>query len=192
MPVLSFTDLVDVVSRVGPRKVTALSRIKNRPEYHPAFDYYRRVREHIVCTHQNDCGKEGIEPPEQLTTDRKKWDNYAAIIRGYKQFWGRKKIGWFAPPRKCWHSNDIEVHINPELGLMLNDTPHVVKLYFKADELSKAKVDLSLFLMSEFLPKKRMKADIIYSEKEGNFVKYYLNTTVFHEVVSFFMNIMKK
>jgi len=51
--------------------------------------------------------------------------------------------------------------------------------------------ELSKPTISEHL-KVLKKADIIYSEKEGNFVKYYLNTTVFHEVVSFFMNIIKK
>ncbi len=51
--------------------------------------------------------------------------------------------------------------------------------------------DLSKPTISEHL-KVLKKANIIYSEKEKNFVKYYLNTTVFHEVVSFFMKTIEK
>jgi len=51
--------------------------------------------------------------------------------------------------------------------------------------------DLSKPTISEHL-KTLKKADIIYSEKDGNFVRYYLNTTILQDVVSFFMDIVNK
>lgn len=32
-------------------------------------------------------------------------------------------------------------------------------------------------------------ANIVYSKKKGQFVNYYLNTTVFQDIVSFFLNL---
>ncbi len=35
-------------------------------------------------------------------------------------------------------------------------------------------------------------ANIVHSEKNGQFITYYLNTSVFQDLVSFFLNISKK
>jgi DNA-binding transcriptional ArsR family regulator len=35
-------------------------------------------------------------------------------------------------------------------------------------------------------------ANIVYSKKKGQFVNYYLNTTVFQDIVSFFLDIKTK
>jgi DNA-binding transcriptional ArsR family regulator len=35
-------------------------------------------------------------------------------------------------------------------------------------------------------------ADVVFSEKQGQFVVYSLNATVFHEMISFFMNLVDR
>jgi DNA-binding transcriptional ArsR family regulator len=35
-------------------------------------------------------------------------------------------------------------------------------------------------------------ADVVFSEKQGQFVVYSLNATVFHDMVSFFMNLVDR
>jgi len=51
--------------------------------------------------------------------------------------------------------------------------------------------DISKPSISEHL-KILKNADIVYSEKNGQFITYYLNATVFEELASFFMDIVKK
>ena len=44
-------------------------------------------------------------------------------------------------------AHNIEVKVNPELGLEVNQQPHLIKLYFKADPLAKPKTEVITHLM---------------------------------------------
>jgi hypothetical protein len=72
-------------------------------------------------------------------------------VNGYRKWWGRKGLAWFVPPRTAYSQHGIEVIINPELGLDINGTRHLVKLYFKTDPLSKLRVDIIARLMESTL-----------------------------------------
>jgi hypothetical protein len=39
------------------------------------------------------------------------------------------------------------VSVNPEMGLEVNGTPHLIKLYFKAEQLTKNRIDLITHMM---------------------------------------------
>ena len=41
--------------------------------------------------------------------------------------------------------------MNPELGLEIDGTPHLIKLYFKSDKLAKNRIDIITHLMSVVL-----------------------------------------
>jgi len=163
MPDLTLSDFVDIASKVSTSKTTNISQVKNRPPYQPAFDYYKPLREHIIEIHQTGSGKNSFLQPSQITNDPKKWNNYRDIINGYLKFWGRKSIQWFDPPRQNWSCNNVNILLNPELGIIINNVPHVIKLYMKADKLSKIRVDISLFLMHQSLPAAFNNQPIIYS-----------------------------
>ena len=51
--------------------------------------------------------------------------------------------------------------------------------------------DMSKPSISEHLKILR-NADVVFSEKQGQFVVYSLNATVFHEMISFFMNLVDR
>lgn len=69
-------------------------------------------------------------------------------MSSYISWCGNKRMQWFSPPHRLYNYRDIEIGVNPELGLTINGTSHLVKLYFKADPLSKSKVDVITHLMS--------------------------------------------
>lgn len=146
MPVLSLTDLVDLVSKTGTPKATKVREIKNRDAYQPATDYYKRFRDGVVEIHSEGEGKDSLQnilaalPPHKI-------ENYSEVVEGYRKWWGRKELEWFDPPRDFYNYNDFSVSVNPELGLFINGEPHVVKLYLKADPLSKLRVDVVGSLM---------------------------------------------
>jgi hypothetical protein len=171
---LSLADFIDIVSKSGVSKTNTILRIKNRPPYQPAFDYYKSIREHFVEIHRSGLNKTDILNAKDLTSDTKKWEIYTLLLSQYKKFIGRKNLFWFQPPRSNWLANDISVLLNPEMGLIINDVPHVIKLYMKADKLSKEKSTISLFLMHQVLPPNHNNQSVVYSildVRQNNLIK---------------------
>lgn len=147
MPNLSLTDLVDVFSRNGISKATKVAEIKNRKSYNPAVDFYKPLRDGLIKISRNNEPKISLDNLLDTISDPKKISNYAEAIEGYKKWWGRKQIGWFDPLRTTYTHNSVGVSINPELGLYINGSKHVVKLYLKSDPLTKLRIDLITGLM---------------------------------------------
>ncbi|MCH8535917.1 MAG: hypothetical protein LAT51_12660 [Flavobacteriaceae bacterium] len=153
MKTISLTDFIDFVSKTGSTKQTQVSKVKNRDSYHPAKDYYKYIREGIVETHQNDGGKKQLKELIQNATDPRKIDNYKTTIDGYLKFLGRKEVTWIEPPFNHWITGDLDIKINPEIGLEINGKPTYLKLYFKADKLSKIKASQIMNLLESKLRK---------------------------------------
>jgi hypothetical protein len=117
MPEIYLTDFVDFVIRAGTPKLTKVREIKTRPDYSPAVDFWKPLREALVEFHKN--GK----PFDDLTgtiADPNKLRRYPDAIRAYRKFSRNKQIEWFEPPSGVWNAPDLRVRVNPELGLRLN------------------------------------------------------------------------
>lgn len=151
MPRISLTDFVDIVSASGTPKATKVSQIKRRRPYQPAFDFYKSIRDHIIETHENNRSKETIRRVLSSVHDPKKLAVYPAVVAGYTGWWGSKNLLWFDPPDDVFSQHGVDISVNPELGLVINDHPHLIKLYFKSDPLSKNKIDVITHLMETCL-----------------------------------------
>jgi len=151
LPKLFLSDLVDVVLSSGVPKATKVDQIKNRPDYQPQFDFYKALREAIQKMHRTDAPKASLDGVLTLLTDKKKIANYPAAVAGYKKWLGAKKVKLFEAPRSSFDGSNVEVVINPDLGLVINGERHVIKLYFKGDKLSKSRADLIAFAMEQGL-----------------------------------------
>lgn len=161
MPSLSLTDLVDVVSKAGTPKATKVAEIKNRKPYQPATDFYKPFRDGLIDIHQKGKDKKGLLDLLSSLTDPKKISNYPGAIDGYRKWWGKKTVSWFEPPRNIYGHAGIDVAVNPELGLVVDGTRHVIKLYLKADPLTKLRVDLVTVLMEVSLRSKCQPGDVL-------------------------------
>lgn len=147
---ISLTDFVDFVSKSGSPKLTKVKEVKNRKAYHPAFDFWKNLRDKIIEFHST--GKSDKKEFDKLIpklSDSKKVKRYTELIKSYKSFLGKKKIKAFDVKNKLWQSNDLGVRINPELGLIIGGQKYIVKFYFKADKLSTNKVEIILLLLKE-------------------------------------------
>ncbi|MBK7292117.1 MAG: hypothetical protein IPI78_18890 [Chitinophagaceae bacterium] len=158
---ISFTDFIDFVNKSGGSKLTKVRQVKNREEYNPATDFYKALREGIIYIHKKNHSKKELTGILTGLTDTKKIKNYPEAIKGYKKFWGNKKFTWFTPPSKHWKIGDIDININPELGLEYDDKFLVIKLYFKADRITKDKVNQILSLLEHQL-RKKVEPEIIF------------------------------
>lgn len=154
MPRISLTRLVDFVSKSGGPKQTSAAVTKQQllDGYDPATDFWKTLREGIVAAHAEERGKSYIRAVASSVHDPKRASNYPEVAAAYTKWWGRKTISWFAPPSAVWDAgNGFEVTINPEIGLTIDGEPHVVKLYFKSEKLTKNRVEIVTHLMmSEF------------------------------------------
>lgn len=148
---ISLTDFLDFVTRSGAAKQTKVKQLKERDDYHPAFDYYRVMRDAIVDMHQSGSPKSALDAVCASITDVAKKLHYEAIAAGYKKWWGRKVLSSFVPPFCHWHTGDVDIRLNPELGLIFGGQRHIVKLYFKEEPLTKAKADEILSLLEHEL-----------------------------------------
>jgi hypothetical protein len=151
---ISLTDFVDFVCKAGSSKLTKVKQIKGRDEYSPATDFYKALRQGIISNHEDEGTKKDLNDILSGLSDPKKLKNYTEAVEGYKKFWGRKVITWFKPPFRHWKVGDVDVRINPELGIEYDNKFFVTKLYLKSDKLSKDKIDQILTLMESQLRKK--------------------------------------
>lgn len=161
MPNLTLSDVVDVFSKAGTPKATKVRQIKNRAAYQPTTDFYRALRGSIISIHANGKNRDALDAIVPSLADAKKTGNYQEIVDGYKKFWGKKAMGWFAPPRGIYSHAGVDVLVNPELGLIIDDKRVVIKLYFKSDEITKARIELVPVLMEVALRANCQEGDLV-------------------------------
>jgi hypothetical protein len=155
MPTITLTHFVDFVSKAGTPKLTVVKNAKQQlaDGYDPATDFYKAIRDGIVSMHKKGQPKTALDTVLHGLTDKKKITAYPPLVGGYKKFLGKREITWFAPPRDDWSHGDLTVNVNPELGLTINGTHHVIKLYFKADKLTELRIGVITQLMNVVLGK---------------------------------------
>ena len=151
---VTLTTFLDFVSATGPARITVVRKARQDYErgYAPARDYYRQLRLGIVEMHQSARTRRHLDDLLP-TVSANKTGIYEAAINGYAQWMGRKQLHWAgAPPNGTWSVAELGVMVNPELLVTIEGSLHLIKLYFKATELSKAKVDEVLFLLQTLAP----------------------------------------
>jgi len=144
---VSLNDFVGFLSKTGKQRQNFVKQVKNRPEYEKPFDFYAPFRDTVISLHKKNKGKEGLDSLINELSDEKKKNNYPTLINGYKQFWGRKEMKWFNPPKRDWNIGEVTIRINPELGLEFKNNFYIIKLYCKDEQLRKDQVDQILSIM---------------------------------------------
>ena len=145
MPNISITDFTDFIMRTGQPRITKVSEIINRGDYHPAHDFWKPLRDQICEFHAGvssgiSFGLTGAHATKQT--------RYEEAIQGYKKFLKTTKPVWFKPHKAEWESGDLIIRINPEVGFEIGNESLLVKLYFKQEVLTKSRVQVALGIMS--------------------------------------------
>lgn len=146
---ISLTQFIDFTLKNGESKVKKVRDIKEQAGYHPAFDYWRELREAIKQLHENEYRPDFLDGVVEKVHPRKKL-HYAESVKQYKKFCRKKSIEWFDPGKSFWTSNDLIVRSSPELGLIIDGKPHLIKLYFKelSEKMDKRSAATTLTLMA--------------------------------------------
>jgi len=144
---LSLTEFADVVGRSGTAKATALKNIKANDEYSPAADFYKQFRAHVVEGHKTGADRSHLKGLLSGLRDPKKIANYPGMLNGYSKWWGKRVLTWFSPPKGVVSRHGVDVRVGPELGLVIEGTRHVIKLYTRGEALGRGSAEVILRLM---------------------------------------------
>jgi hypothetical protein len=146
---VGLTQFIDFTIKGSAAKTNMVRKIKYQHEYHPSFDYWKQLRDAIIAFHEQNLGFDYFEKLVQNVDDRKK-SNYIAMIKQYQKFLKGKDVSWFHPGKATWVSNELLVRSSPELGLIINDEPHLIKLYFKgkSEKIDRRNISTTLTLLN--------------------------------------------
>ncbi|MEF7655250.1 hypothetical protein [Bacillus thuringiensis] len=147
---VGLTQFLDFTLKSSAAKTNFVKNLKSQPEYHPVFDYWKQLRETVIKFHKNKLSFECFETLVQ-TVDQKKKQNYIDVLKQYKKFITNKDVSWFDPGKSHWLSDNLIVRSSPELGLLINDEPHLIKLFFKGkkERIDKYNINSTLTLLNE-------------------------------------------
>lgn len=154
---LTLTDFIDYINRPGmTAKLAKVRELKHRGPYTTTADFYRPIREAVIRTHASGRDKWSIRSfiarIAALGLDfRHRLPSYELLADAYIGWWGRKRLEWFEPGWQIGDLQGLSISVNPELGLDIEGTPHLVKLYFKEDLLSPRVADVAARMMARVL-----------------------------------------
>lgn len=147
---VSLTQFLDfTLKRSGGARTKYVREVKYS-EYHPSTDYWKQLRDEIKKVHSKNQPLDSLDSLLETVSERKR-HNYSQAIKLYKNFFCNKDVEWFDPGSSYWSFNDeLVVRSNPELGLFINDAPHLIKLYFKGEKerIDKHNIASTLTLMN--------------------------------------------
>lgn len=144
---LSMSEFVDFHVLSGSSKVAKVRSLKNRRDYDPATDFWRPLRNAISAYHRRPIGDTRSLRDFLPTVTERRVTRYDAAIRGHARFTRNKVIRGYAAPSASWEVGALQVRINPEVGMRVGDERYVVKLYFKAEPLSRGRAQALIALL---------------------------------------------
>jgi hypothetical protein len=149
IPDISLTTFVDFVIASGTPRLTCIKNAKAMYDaaYQPPFDFYKQLRECIIQMHSEGHDTNALEHFIKANRNLKKDARYRECAGAYKKWLGRRDIAWIGCETVKWQSGDLSVRVNPELGLRIDGTDYLIKLYFKQPQPSKLRLDTMLHLL---------------------------------------------
>lgn len=147
---VSMTTFVDFVIARGATRITRVKRAKEQysQDYSPARDFYRQLREGIIDVHYKNQPLSLLDTIVKQASTRKR-ELYRECVAGYKRWQAKKTLTSFAVENVVWGQGQLDVSVNPELGLSIGGVAHLVKLYFKKDNPTKQQLEAALHLLAQ-------------------------------------------
>ncbi|TCP59263.1 hypothetical protein EV586_101479 [Tumebacillus sp. BK434] len=126
---ISMTTFLDFTLLPDGQKVRKVKEIKSKPYSWPG-DYWGPLRGRLKKTLREGADLTSLS--ELLNAvDEKKQANYRHAINGICKFAKKHKLQYFDAHSGVHVQDDFAIRVNPELGLIIDGVPHLIKLYFK-------------------------------------------------------------
>lgn len=153
---VSLTQFLTYSAKVSTSaKVNEINRIKYAPDYNPAVDYWKPLRDEIKRIHENNLPITNLENVLNRVSEQK-LKNYSRVISKYTSFIKSHNVEYFQTGSSFWKLNDdLFVRTSPELGLIIDGRKFYVKNWYKKPEKNstvtaqKIKSTLTMMQISE-------------------------------------------
>lgn len=146
---VSLTKFVDFVNAKGLERRVVVEKTLNPDKYETYKDFYKNLRDAIVAMHKENAPIDSLPGRIRDANDIKK-KHFNEIVCGYQKWAKSKRIVFWEDNSCIFDLDGVNLSINPELILLINREPTVVKLYFKQENLEKdaANMIATLLLMA--------------------------------------------
>lgn len=146
---IGLTQFTDFTFKGVTGKTSMVRQIKYQEDYHPAFDYWKSLRDGLRKYHENGYSNDYLTALVNSVPQNKQ-KNYHEVVKAYLKFIKNKEVEWFEPGKSNWYGEYLTVRSTPELGLKIDGTPFLIKLYFKGkdERIDKNKCRSSLAVLS--------------------------------------------
>lgn len=141
---VSITNFVDLLLETGPDGDANAAKDRKAD---PLPEFYQLVRDGIVDMHRRNLSDEVLEQLLDREPNPKRVRVMERVIDGYRRFLASGSMKWFEPPRANYNFGSNEIEINPELGLAIDETPYVIKMYLRGEPLTPRRVQATLGLL---------------------------------------------
>lgn len=133
---VSLTDFLTFNASKSQRaKRHVVARIQDRPDYNPAFDFWRDLRTGIkqLPQEQDLTILDNIADSEPDNKQNKR-ANYIKAVSSFKRFVKHSSPKMFSVDKikSAWTMEDqLRVSVSPDIGMEMDGTEYIVKIYFK-------------------------------------------------------------
>ncbi len=141
---ISITSLVDLLLDTGPDGDANAAKERKGD---PLPEFYQLLRDAIVEMHRRDLPDSVLDDVLDRETNPKRERVLERVIHGYRRFLSSGNMKWFEPPRASYVVGPNEIDVNPELGLAIDETPYVIKMYLRGEPLTPKRVQATLGLL---------------------------------------------
>ena len=147
---ITLTQFIEILTRTAINKAKKVRAVRKQFEepYAPAVDCYKMLRDVLVRSSDQEELKASLKIYSRKAWDASRQSRYPVLIAGYLKWLGRKKIEAQRLLPRAYHHGDATLTVNPELRMMINDAPLIVKLYFKESVLQRADAQLVCSVIS--------------------------------------------
>ncbi|UQA63354.1 hypothetical protein [Polyangium aurulentum] len=142
---VSLTSFVDFVLEAGTADVAELLKERRGDMCN---DYYSPLRDAIVEMHRRGDDPRVLDAAVAREQNDKKRRIFTRVVDGYRKFLAAGNMKWFDPPKTSYRMGAHDVDVNPELGLAIDETPHVIKMYFRGEPLTPRRTSVTLSVLA--------------------------------------------
>lgn len=139
MRALEFARFANSTNERTRRSIVRRTYRTSDATYDVRTDFYKRAREALKRLRGVDPDLSELQVVASAASEKRR-AHYRRVLGGFALWAEQRQLEFFLAPRGAWAEGDIEVPINPELGLIIDGIRHLVKLNFNQSALSEREV----------------------------------------------------
>jgi hypothetical protein len=143
---VSLSHFIDFCLANGRERVRLVREIRHGKD--SRFDLYAPLRRALVDYHVEGPTKAPLSAFAESRADFHERRHFGPAVNGYLRFLKRQgEMQWFEPAMRDYPLGPAVVRVDPELGLMIEGRPHMLKLYLRQSAPERLRTELLTTLM---------------------------------------------